>query len=190
MPQGNTSIPKVHHPNAFAMYFKNKLWNTAFPLIQGMKISAACYWTTWRDHAALEPLFKRCGTRILIPGRGTLESPGGFQNVLMFGPHPRPTESISLGVFEEFPRWFWCILRLRKQKLVWAFIHARVCVFLLMLVLNVDYVHAQYPKRNLRHGKSWNSLFTWPWTTYWGLDFLTFKMECTGLSLFQEVREI
>lgn len=32
MLQGNTSIPKVHHPNAFAMYFKNKLWNTAFPL--------------------------------------------------------------------------------------------------------------------------------------------------------------
>lgn len=28
--QGNTSMPRAHYPNAFAMYFKDRLWNAAF----------------------------------------------------------------------------------------------------------------------------------------------------------------
>lgn len=32
--QGNTSMPKAHHANAFAISFKDKPWNTTFCLDQ------------------------------------------------------------------------------------------------------------------------------------------------------------
>lgn len=102
-PQGNPSRPQVHPPKAFAVHFKNKLWNAVLPLNFRHENPGSPLSSHMMGFCSIISIFRGFQMIVLTFGCYTFKPSGSFQTAPLSGPHPRPTRPYPWICLRSFP---------------------------------------------------------------------------------------